>query len=84
MSGAILKKPKSKPARHAAKPQRSHFNGTTLDEVAATAGVSSATVSRFFNSPKMLTADTAQRVRDAVKQIGYVPNLLAGGLASSR
>jgi LacI family gluconate utilization system Gnt-I transcriptional repressor len=48
------------------------------------AGVSSATVSRFFNSPQMLSADTAQRVGDAVKRVGYVPNLLAGGLASSR
>lgn len=56
----------------------------TLDEVARQAEVSSATVSRFFNSPGMLSARTAQRVRDAVERLGYVPNLLAGALASSR
>ena len=32
----------------------------------------------------MLSARTAQRVRDAVERLGYIPNLLAGGLASSR
>ncbi|HEV7135441.1 MAG TPA: LacI family DNA-binding transcriptional regulator [Steroidobacteraceae bacterium] len=56
----------------------------TLDAVARAAEVSSATVSRFFNSPAMLSARTAQRVRDAVERLGYIPNLLAGGLASSR
>lgn len=56
----------------------------TLDAVAREAEVSSATVSRFFNSPDMLSPRTAQRVRDAVERLGYVPNLLAGALASSR
>lgn len=32
----------------------------------------------------MLSARTAQRVRDAVERLGYIPNLVAGGLASSR
>ncbi|MGH7105287.1 MAG: LacI family DNA-binding transcriptional regulator [Acetobacteraceae bacterium] len=56
----------------------------TLDAVARDAQVSSATVSRFFNSPDMLSSRTAQRVREAVERLGYVPNLLAGALASSR
>lgn len=56
----------------------------TLDAVARQARVSSATVSRFFNSPGMLSSRTAHRVRDAVERLGYVPNLLAGALASSR
>ena len=56
----------------------------TLDAVAREAQVSSATVSRFFNSPEMLSPRTAQRVRDTVERLGYVPNLLAGALASSR
>ncbi|MFI4908247.1 MAG: LacI family DNA-binding transcriptional regulator [Steroidobacterales bacterium] len=58
--------------------------GSTLDAVARAAEVSSATVSRFFNTPKMLSPRTTQRVREAVERLGYVPNLLAGGLASSR
>jgi len=57
---------------------------STLDAVARAAEVSSATVSRFFNSPGMLSPRTAHRVREAVERLGYVPNLLAGGLASSR
>lgn len=55
-----------------------------LDDVAARAGVSSATVSRYFNNPALLSAKTADRIREAVAEIAYVPNLLAGGLASSR
>ncbi|MAK61882.1 MAG: LacI family transcriptional regulator [Ponticaulis sp.] len=55
-----------------------------LDDVARLAGVSSATVSRFFNNPDVVAAATAERIRTAVDQIGYVPNLLAGGLATNR
>jgi LacI family transcriptional regulator, gluconate utilization system Gnt-I transcriptional repressor len=79
-----LSKSRAKRARRAAKTSRPRFNATTLAEVAATAGVSSATVSRFFNFPQILSVETARRVRDAVRNVGYVPNLLAGGLASSR
>lgn len=56
----------------------------TLAEVANLAKVSSATVSRFINSPERVARPTADRVRDAIAQTGYVPNLLAGGLASNR
>lgn len=56
----------------------------TLAEVARLAGVSGATVSRFFNAPQKLSAATAERIRVAVQTLGYTPNLVAGGLASSR
>lgn len=56
----------------------------TLDDVAAHAGVSAATVSRFINNPKVVAASTAERIRQAISATGYIPNLLAGGLASSR
>lgn len=56
----------------------------TLDDVAIRAGVSSATVSRFFNNPAVVAARTAERIRLAVEQTGYIPNMLAGGLASSK
>lgn len=55
-----------------------------LKEVADLAGVSTATVSRFFNNADVVAPKTAERIRNAVEQTGYVPNLLAGGLASSR
>ncbi|CAN5616773.1 LacI family DNA-binding transcriptional regulator [soil metagenome] len=48
------------------------------------AGVSAATVSRFFNAPGKLSAETAARIKGAVDELGYTPNLIAGGLASNR
>jgi LacI family gluconate utilization system Gnt-I transcriptional repressor len=37
-----------------------------------------------LNAPGSVAAETLQRVREAIKRTGYVPNMLAGGLASSR
>jgi LacI family transcriptional regulator, gluconate utilization system Gnt-I transcriptional repressor len=68
----------------AKRPVGKKLSGITIDDIAAAARVSTATVSRFFNSPQMLKDKTAQRVRDAVTNSGYVPNLAASELASSR
>jgi len=57
---------------------------TTLKEVARLAGVSPITVSRAFNAPGQLSADTLRQVQEAVQRLGYVPNLLAGGLRSNK
>ncbi len=57
---------------------------STLGDVATAAGVSTATVSRYFNSPDIVSPATAERIRAAVEQLDYIPNLLAGGLASNR
>ena len=56
----------------------------TLAEVARIAGVSPITVSRALNTPGQLTSETLARVREAVARTGYVPNRIAGGLASNR
>lgn len=42
------------------------------------------TVSRVINTPDRVSAATAMRVRAAIEQLGYVPNLIAGGLSSRR
>lgn len=63
---------------------RRRHAGLTLADVARLAGVSPITVSRALNTPGQLTAETLERVREAVARTGYVPNRLAGGLASSR
>ncbi|MCC7461229.1 MAG: LacI family DNA-binding transcriptional regulator [Gammaproteobacteria bacterium] len=55
-----------------------------LEDVAARAGVSTATVSRFYNNPGVVAPRTARRIRTAIKRTGYLPNALAGGLASNR
>jgi LacI family transcriptional regulator, gluconate utilization system Gnt-I transcriptional repressor len=55
-----------------------------LDDVATLAGVSTATVSRFYNNPAVVAPTTAARIRSAIDATGYVPNMIAGGLASNR
>lgn len=56
----------------------------TLADVARLAGVAPITVSRALNTPAQVTAETLARVQRAVERTGYVPNRMAGGLASSR
>ena len=55
-----------------------------MADVAKIAGVSSITVSRAVNRPELVTPATLTHVQDAIARTGYVPNLLAGGLASKR
>jgi LacI family gluconate utilization system Gnt-I transcriptional repressor len=56
----------------------------TLSAVADLAGVSAITVSRVVRLPGMVAPQTRARVEAAMHQLGYVPNLVAGALASSR
>jgi len=56
----------------------------TLHDVAREAGVSLITASRALSRPDVVSAQTIERVRQAVAATGYVPNLLAGGLKSKR
>ncbi|HEY1935965.1 MAG TPA: LacI family DNA-binding transcriptional regulator [Acetobacteraceae bacterium] len=55
-----------------------------LSDVAAEAGVAPMTVSRVINTPDRVSAHTAARVLVAIEKLGYVPNLVAGGLSSRR
>jgi len=67
-------------------PRRSRrkSGGTTLRDVAALAGVAPITASRALNTPNAVSEQILLRVRRAVEQTGYVPNMLAGGLASRK
>ncbi|RZJ13874.1 MAG: LacI family DNA-binding transcriptional regulator [Acidovorax sp.] len=56
----------------------------TLRQVAERAGVSMITVSRAINTPHQVSERTRVRVQEAVSSMGYVPNLIAGGLRSAR
>lgn len=58
--------------------------GVTINDVAKLAGVSAITVSRALNQPGTVSPLTLEKVKQAVSSTGYVPNLLAGGLASNR
>jgi LacI family transcriptional regulator, gluconate utilization system Gnt-I transcriptional repressor len=61
--------------------RRSHGRATLAD-VAAAAGVTSITVSRYLREPHRVAADTAQKVALALAATGYLPNKQAGVLAS--
>jgi LacI family gluconate utilization system Gnt-I transcriptional repressor len=56
----------------------------TVRDVARLAGVAPITVSRVLNTPAQVSPDVRQKVLEVVQKTGYVPNRLAGGLASSR
>ena len=56
----------------------------TLSAVAKLAGVSSITVSRVVRLPNLVAPETRDRVEAAMRELGYVPNQLAGALASAR
>ena len=55
-----------------------------ITDVAALAGVAPMTVSRVINTPDRVSPGTAAKVRAAIEQLGYLPNLIAGGLSSRK
>lgn len=56
----------------------------TLRDVSAASGVSEMTVSRVLRNRGDVSASTREKVLTAAKMLGYVPNRIAGGLASQR
>ncbi|WP_188074504.1 LacI family DNA-binding transcriptional regulator [Pusillimonas sp. ANT_WB101] len=54
----------------------------TIHDVAALAGVSAITVSRYFNAPEKVSEGLRVKLREIIDRIGYVPSQVAGGLAS--
>lgn len=74
-AAAVASEPTARQAR------RGHGR-VTLQDVAAAAGVTAITVSRYLREPQVVAPDTAQRIRTALAASGYVPNKQAGLLAS--
>jgi len=56
----------------------------TLRDVSEASGVSEMTVSRVLRQSGDVSEKTRLRVLEAAKRLGYVPNKIAGGLASQR
>ena len=73
-------------AAETAQPRRSRrgSGAVTLHDVAKLAGVAPITASRAVNTPDQVSEEVRKKVSDAIARTGYVPNLLAGGLASTR
>ncbi|OZG71589.1 transcriptional regulator [Hahella sp. CCB-MM4] len=56
----------------------------TINEVSALAQVSISTVSRVINNTAPVKESTRKRVFDAMRELGYQPNLFAQGLVTNR
>ncbi|WP_417813098.1 LacI family DNA-binding transcriptional regulator [Thalassospira alkalitolerans] len=68
-----------------AKQNTESSSGTvTMEAVGRLAGVSQVTVSRALNNPSKVSAKTLERIKNAIELTGYVPNMVAGALASKR
>lgn len=52
----------------------------TINDVATAARVSRQTVSNVLNAPDRVRPDTAERVREAIRRLGYQPHRLARNL----
>jgi LacI family gluconate utilization system Gnt-I transcriptional repressor len=66
------------------KRSRRSSGAITLRDVAILAGVAPITASRAINTPNQVSPEVLRKVQEAVQRTGYVPNRMAGGLASSR
>jgi DNA-binding LacI/PurR family transcriptional regulator len=56
----------------------------TMADVARLAGVSSSTVSYALTGARPISAATRERIRHAMEDLGYTPNVFARGLKSKR
>lgn len=63
---------------------QTHKRPLTLRDVSEACGVSEMTVSRVLRKSGDVSATTRERVLAAAKELGYVPNQIAGSLASQR
>jgi LacI family transcriptional regulator len=63
---------------------RQKLTAISLNEVAAYAEVSTATVSRVLNNSATVSKDVRRKVEQACQELGYVPNGAARALSSNR
>ena len=61
-----------------------HRRPLTLRDVSEASGVSEMTVSRVLRNRGDVSDATRERVLEAARTLGYVPNKIAGALASQR
>jgi LacI family gluconate utilization system Gnt-I transcriptional repressor len=58
--------------------------GVTMETVGRMAGVSQVTVSRALSDPSKVSAKTLRKIQEAIEATGFVPNAIAGALASNK
>ncbi len=74
--------PRARPQLAAQARPHPHRGWVTMEDVARAAGVSAMTVSRVLKTPDKVAESTRARVRAAIDALGYVPDSVAGALAS--
>lgn len=65
------------------RPRRS-TNRATMQDVAKLAQVSASTVSLYLRDPSGVSEKRAKQIKHAIDELNYIPNLLAGGLATTQ
>src|SRR3954452_9661794 len=55
-----------------------------LKEIAQRSGVGVITVSRAINHPETVAEKTRRRINQAIDELGFIPNQVAGNLARSQ
>ena len=50
----------------------------SITEIAKRAGTSAATVSRVLNHPELVNSETAEQIRAAMEELGYIEHQIAG------
>ncbi|MHB1335894.1 MAG: LacI family DNA-binding transcriptional regulator [Candidatus Humimicrobiaceae bacterium] len=59
--------------------KKKQFN-SSIKDIAQEAGVAISTVSNVINNSRFVTSQTKEKVLNAIKKIGYRPNIIARGL----
>jgi len=63
--------------------RRRKMQRVTMSQVAHAAGVSPSTVSLYLRKPALVSPEIGSRIAAVVDELGYVPSLVAGGLAAA-
>jgi LacI family repressor for deo operon, udp, cdd, tsx, nupC, and nupG len=71
-------------ARTSERAQRGGHSGVSIEDVAAAAGVSTATVSRAVRGLPRVSPATRQKILEIAEELGYVASSSASGLATGR
>lgn len=75
----------NEPPSPSRRPRKASAGGAvTMATVGRLAGVSQVTVSRALSDPAKVSVETLRRIREAIELTGFVPNALAGALASRK
>lgn len=63
--------------------RRRKIQGVTMSDVAQLAQVSPSTVSLYLRRPDEVSPKNSKIIQDAIDHLGYVPSMIAGGLAAA-